>query len=141
VCDVERRRHRSFRFAPQTLSRLEQRAKQLRVTQTALVERYVEEGLQMDDHPGIVFVDEAAGRRARVAGTGVDVWQVVETVIDNAGSTAEAAAYLAVSEVLVRRAMRYYADHPDEIDHWIESNARYAELEERATRRIADARA
>jgi uncharacterized protein (DUF433 family) len=121
------------------LDRVERRAGELGVTQTALVERYVEEGLRMDDHPGIAFVDEAAGRRARVAGTGLDVWQIVETVLDNAGSTAEAAAYLAVSEVVVHRAMRYYADHPEEIDRWIEGNARYAELEERAARRIADA--
>lgn len=121
------------------LERLERRAAERGVTQTALVERYVEEGLRMDDHPGICFADGPAGRRARVAGTGLDVWEVVETVLDNDGSAAEAADYLAIAEPLVRNALRYYADFPFEIDDWIAANARYFELEQQATRRVADA--
>lgn len=121
------------------LERLERRAAERGVTQTALVERYVEEGLRMDDHPGICFADGPAGRRARVAGTGLDVWEVVETVLDNDGSAAEAADYLAIAEPLVRNALRYYADFPFEIDDWIAANARYLELEQQATRRVADA--
>jgi uncharacterized protein (DUF433 family) len=126
-------------LAPLTLERLERRAAERKVTRTALVERYVEEGLRMDEHPGISFADGAAGRRARLAGTGLDVWEVVAVVIDNDGSTAEAAGYLAISEALVRTGLRYYAEHADEIDDWIAANARYAQLEEQAGRRIADA--
>jgi len=133
------RRHRSFRFDPATLERLEERARRTGQTQTALVERYVEEGLRLDDHPGIVFVDEPAGRRARVAGTGLDVWEVVETVQDNEGSIADAAAYLDVPERVVLDAMRYYADFPYEIDAWSADNARYWEEERQRMRRVADA--
>jgi len=133
------RRHRSFRFAPATLERLEERARRTGRTQTALVERYVEEGLRLEDHPGIVFVDEPAGRRARVAGTGLDVWEVVETVQDNGGSTSEAAAYLTVPERMVLDAMRYYADFTYEVDAWIAANARYWEEEQLRMRRVADA--
>jgi uncharacterized protein (DUF433 family) len=133
------RTHRSFRFDPAVLERLEQRARQTGLTQTALVERYVDEGLRHDDHPGVVFVDEPAGRRARVAGTGLDVWEVVETVQDNSGSIAEAAAYLAVPERMVLDAMRYYADFPHEIDTWSAANALYWEEEQLRARRVADA--
>jgi uncharacterized protein (DUF433 family) len=133
------RQHRSFRFDPGILGRLEQRARETGLTQTALVERYVEEGLRQDTHPGVVFVDEPAGRRARVAGTGLDVWEVVETVQDNDGSTAEAAAYLSVPERLVLDAMRYYADFPYEIDAWSAQNARHWEEEQLRMRRVADA--
>ncbi len=133
------RTHRSFRFDPTTLERLEQRARQTGLTQTALVERYVDEGLRQDDHPGIVFVNEPAGRRARVAGTGLDVWEVVETVQHHGGSAAEAAAYLHLHEEVVLVALRYYADFPHEIDAWIDSNAQYFEQEERRMRRVADA--
>lgn len=133
------RQHRSFRFAPGVLERLERRAAERGVTQTTLLERYVEEGLRMDDHPGICFVDGPAGRRPRVVGTGLDVWEVVETVLDNDGSAAEAADYLAIAEPLVRNALRYYADFPVEIDDWIAANARYFELEQLAARRVADA--
>jgi hypothetical protein len=65
----------------------------------------------------------------------------VATVIDNDESTAEAAAYLAISQGLVRSALRYYAAHAEEIDGWIAANARYTQLDEQAGRRIADARA
>ena len=42
-------------------------------------------------------------------------------------------------EKLVRDALRYYAGFPAEIDGWIAANARFAELEREATRRVADA--
>jgi uncharacterized protein (DUF433 family) len=133
------RTHRSFRFDPATLQRLDERARQTGLTRTALVERYVDEGLRQADHPGIVFVDEPAGRRARVAGSGLDVWEVVETVRDNDGSIAEAAAYLTVPERMVSDAMRYYADFPYEIDAWSADNARHWEEEQLRARRVADA--
>ena len=133
------RQHRSFRFEPATLERLEREAQKTGSSLTALVERFVDEGLRQADHPGIIFVDEAAGRRARVAGTGLDVWQVVETVQDNNGSTADAAAYLTVPERLVLAAMRYYADYPYEIDAWSAENDRLYEEELSRMRRVADA--
>jgi uncharacterized protein (DUF433 family) len=133
------RRHRSFRFDPATLERLERRAAEAGITRTALVERYVDEGLRRDDHPLIVFVDEAAGRRARLAGTGLDVWEVVGTVRDNGGSAAAAAAYHRLPEWWVHAALGYYADFPDEVDASIAANARIAEQEQARARRIADA--
>lgn len=132
------RTHRSFRFDPATLQRLEQRARQTGLTRTALVERYVDEGLRQDDHPGIVFVDEPAGRRARVAGTGLDVWEVVATVRDSKGSIEDAAAYLAVPKRMVAAAMGYYAEFPYEIDAWIDETDRLYEEEVLRVRRVAE---
>lgn len=133
------RQLRSFRLPPDVLERLEQRAQEKGLTQTALVERYVEEGLRLEDHPGIYFMDEPAGRRAKVGGTGLNVWEVIETVQDNDGSTAAAADYLAVPERFVLAATRYYADFPAEIDEWIRENDRLYEIEEARLRRVADA--
>lgn len=132
------RTHRSFRFDPATLQRLDQRARQTGLTRTALVERYVDEGLRQADHPGIVFVDEPAGRRARVAGTGLDVWEVVATVRDNKGSIEGAATYLAVPKRMVAAAMGYYAEYPHEIDAWIEETDRLHEEEALRVRRVAE---
>jgi hypothetical protein len=42
-------------------------------------ERLIDEGLRMEDHPGIVFRDGPAGRRAALAG-GPDAWEVIETL-------------------------------------------------------------
>jgi uncharacterized protein (DUF433 family) len=139
MCYVATRQHRSFRLAPETLERLTRQGRIEGLTLTALVERYVEEGLRQEDHPGIVFVDGPAGRRARVAGTGLDVWEVVETVEDNEGSTAEAADYLAIPERLVLVAMRYYADFPYEIDAWSAENERLFDEEVARMRRVAEA--
>jgi hypothetical protein len=41
--------------------------------------RYVDEGLRMDEHPGILFREGPAGRRATVVG-GPDVWEIVRDV-------------------------------------------------------------
>src|SRR5438034_10139751 len=65
------------------LRRLDRHAKRLGKPRSNLVERYVEEGLRMDEHPGIVFVEGPAGRRAALAGRrGLDVWQVIWTLHD-----------------------------------------------------------
>src|SRR2546428_9277275 len=49
------------RIGAETLRRLDRHAKRLGKPRSNLVERYVVEGLRMDEHPGIVFVDGPAG--------------------------------------------------------------------------------
>ena len=132
------RRQRSFRFDPDMLVRLESHARETGLTQTALAERYIEEGIRQEQHWGIVFVTEAAGRRARIGGTGLDVWEIVSIVQDNHGSVAEAAEHLAIPERMVHDAMRYYADFPDEIDDWIAENDRYYEEELTRQKKVAE---
>jgi len=102
---------------------------------TALAERYVDEGLRRDEHPLIVFRDGAAGRRAALVGTRLDVWQVVETVRHSEGSTHEAADYLSIPEPWVTACIRYYADYKDEVDEWTDRMHAIAEREEDAWRR------
>jgi uncharacterized protein (DUF433 family) len=128
------RRHRSFRFSETTLARLDDRAHQIRETRTALAERYVEEGLRMDDHPGIGFADGPMGRRAVVLGTGLDVWEVVATVRQSSGSVDGATRYLELPPAAVRAAIRYYSAFPAEIDDLLERQAAAAEREHAAAR-------
>ncbi len=78
----------------------------------------------MDDHPLVGFVDGPAGRRARLMGTGVDVWEVVAAVRDNDGDARATADYLQMALGLVQAAVTYYGAYRDEVDHWIERNAR-----------------
>jgi uncharacterized protein (DUF433 family) len=131
---THRRQHLTFRLPERTLRRLDARAHQVRETRTGLAERYLEEGLRMDEHPGISFVEGPAGRRAVLLGTGLDVWQVVSVLRDNRGSMAAAARYLEVPEVRVREAARYYAAFRDEIDDWLVRNEEAAEREAAAAR-------
>jgi uncharacterized protein (DUF433 family) len=80
----------------------------------------------MDEHPLVRFVDGPAGRRARLAGTGKDVWEVIATIRDNDGDLVEAARYLQMPLGLVQAAVSYYGTYTAEVDEWIESNEREA---------------
>lgn len=133
--DTQTRQHRSFRFSEATLSRLEARAHEIRETRTGLAERYVEEGLRMDEHPGIGFADGPAGRRAVVIGTGLDVWEVVATARQPGGSVEVAARYLELPVSAVRAAVRYYAAFTAEIDALLERQSAIAEREMSAAKR------
>lgn len=88
----------------------------------------------------IVFRDGPAGRRARLA-SGPDVWQVVRAVRSSRESEPELSAEeilalvsrtAGVPEPLIRAAVAYWADFPDEIDAFI---ARADEVELRERRR------
>lgn len=80
----------------------------------------------MDEHPLVRFADGPAGRRARLVGTGKDVWEVIATVQDNSGDAAETARYLEIPLGLVQAAITYYGAYREEIDEWIELNAQEA---------------
>ena len=80
----------------------------------------------MDEHPLVRFVDAPAGRRARLVGTGSDVWEVIAVVRDNDGDVGAAADYLEMPLGLVQAAVAYYGAYRDEVDGWIERNQREA---------------
>jgi uncharacterized protein (DUF433 family) len=132
---VAQKTHLSLRLRAATLDRLARRASRVGELKTSLAARYVEEGLRMEEHPGIVFRSGPAGRRAGLAGHRLDVWQVIETVRNEAGDLEAAAGYLDVSPGLVAAAVEYYGDHADEIDAQIAENTRLAEEMEAAWRR------
>jgi uncharacterized protein (DUF433 family) len=108
--------HRSFRLPRRLLSELRRVAGQRQVSQTVLVERFLDEGLKMDAYPLIVFRDSPVGRRAMLEGTRLDVAQVVETVRNEGGSVEAAAGYLGLSSAQLRACVQYYADHRREVD-------------------------
>src|SRR5713226_5257357 len=128
-------RPRSFRFAASLLAALEARARERGESASAVAERYLEEGLRRDTHPLIFFRDGAAGRRPALAGTRVDVAQVIETLRNSDNSIDETSEYLALPEAYVRAAVKYYADYKDEIDEWRERMRSIAEREEEAWKR------
>jgi uncharacterized protein (DUF433 family) len=112
----------SLRLPEVTIERLDVHARRAHLPRRTLAQRYVEEGLRMDEHPLIRFADGPAGRRARLIGTGKDVWEVIAAVRDNGGDAAETARYLEMPLGLVQAAITYYGAYPDEIDQWIGLN-------------------
>jgi uncharacterized protein (DUF433 family) len=117
----------SLRLAEATIERLGSRAKRVHMPPRTLAQRYVEEGLRMDEHPLVRFVDGPAGRRARLVGTGKDVWEVIATVRDNDNDLQEAADYLRLPLGLVQAAVAYYGAYTSEVDELIADKEHMAE--------------
>jgi hypothetical protein len=116
----------SVRLNDAKIARLGRHAQRAHLAPRTLAQRYVEEGLRMDEHPLIRFAEGPAGRRARLIGTGKDVWEVIAAVRDNNGDIAETARYLEIPLGLVQAAVTYYGAYTDEIDPWIQANEQEA---------------
>ncbi len=124
-----------IRIGEGTLRTLRERSKRGGEPLARLAERYIEEGLRADRHPGIMFRDGPAGRRAVVIG-GPDVWEIIGA-IRSMPERGEArvpalAERLGISEGKVRVATRYYGEYPEEIDGWIAANDEEADRLEAA---------
>jgi hypothetical protein len=122
----------SIRFTPSLLARLRQRAKAMTGASVAgLAQRFIDEGLRMADHPGVIFKDGPSGRRAALA-YGPDVWEVIKFLreVDERGPAAidAAAEVFAVDTSRISTVISYYGDYPDEID------AEIAEADEASAR-------
>jgi uncharacterized protein (DUF433 family) len=118
---------------------LRRRALELGAQQTTLAERYVEEGLRMDEHPLVYFREGEAGRRPALFGTRLDVADVIETIRQNDNSIEQAADYLELPVEHVEACLRYYADYKEEVDEWIELGRVAAEHELERRRRQQEA--
>src|ERR1700691_5340118 len=132
----------SIRMSPKTLARLDLGARRRGEAKARTAERLIDEGLRMEDHPGVVFRDGPSGRRAALAG-GPDVWEIIETLKGTglAGEQAIAAAaeWGALTHAQVHAAVRYYADFRDEVDERIAHNSNEAERQRAAWERARDA--
>ncbi len=126
---------RSFRLSSSLVQALQGRAQERGESANALAERLIDEGLRRQEHPLIGFRDGAAGRRAAILGTRLDVWQVVATLRASSNSVAETAAYFQIPESWVQAAVRYYASYPDEVERFAERVTAAAEREQELWRR------
>ena len=129
----------SFRFDPITVRRLKDHAADAGAGQTALVERYIDEGIRQDEHPLIYFREGAAGRRPALLGSRLDVAEVVTTIRQNNGSVEEAASYLEIPVERLEAAARYYGEYTDEVDELIERSQVASERERERWRRGQEA--
>ena len=132
----------SLRMSAPTLRRLEERARTRREPKARTAERLIDEGLRMEDHPGIVFRDGPTGRRAALAG-GPDVWEVIETLqgtsLAGEKAVAATAAWGNLTPAEVRVAVRYYGEYRDEVDERVMLNRQEAERQRVAWERMQDA--
>jgi uncharacterized protein (DUF433 family) len=117
---------KSLRIPQEVVKAIEELAEISGQDFTAVAVELLTEATKMRRCPGIVFVDGASGRRACIAGTGLDVWEVVATYKGlNRDLTRLHQAYHWLSEAQLRAALGYYAVYPDEIDRRISLNERW----------------
>lgn len=83
----------------------------------------IAEAVKMRRCPGILFAEGPFGRRARIAGTGLDVWEVIAgyNSLDRDVERLRH-AYHWLSEPQLRAALGYYAAYPEEIDRQVARN-------------------
>jgi hypothetical protein len=95
------------------------------MTATALLDLLIIEGIGQLDYPGIVFRGPSHDRRAALA-AGPDVWEIVARLQELEGSEEQRISLLAAESDLhprlVRIALDYAAEHPDEIRERIGRN-------------------
>ena len=131
-------RHLSVRVGDDLFEQLEAQSRRSGQTRSAVAKQLLEEGLRMEQHPGIAFRSGPGGRRAGLIG-GPDVWEVVGALRGADGGDADSLASIGERTGLtvdqVGAALRYYADYSDEVADWIRRVEEEAERAETRWRR------
>jgi uncharacterized protein (DUF433 family) len=90
---------------------------------SAVANELLAEAVKMKRCPGIFFADGPSGRRARITGTGLDVWEIIATYKSlNRDDARLREAYHWLSEPQLRAALSYFRLYPDEIERQLARN-------------------
>jgi len=112
---------RSFRIREPILQEIDSIRKDK--SANALANELLEEALKMRRCPGIIFSNGVTGRRARVAGTGVEVWEVIyeyQILGNEIEDLKKALPHLSERQLVA--ALNYGRIYPEEIGAFIKSN-------------------
>ena len=115
---------KTLRLRPQLRAEIDRIARRSRRTFSAVTQDLIEEALRMRECPGIYFADEPGGREAKVAGSGLGVWEVLRDYLA-AGRDERALrkSLPQLSAAQVKAGLLYYRRYPEEIDAEIRENA------------------
>jgi uncharacterized protein (DUF433 family) len=121
---------KSIRVDPGTAAEIERLSAGRRTTFSALAAEMLSEAARMRRCPGILFADGPAGRRARIEGTGIEVWEVISSylALDRDDRRLQE-TYHWLSDRQILAALGYYRSYPEEIEELVRRN-RAEELEE-----------
>jgi uncharacterized protein (DUF433 family) len=114
---------KSLRIPQGTFEEIERIARETGRDFSSIAKDLLAEAIKMRRCPGIVFADGVSGRRARIAGTGLEVWEVISTYRSvNQDSSRLQKAYHWLTEQQLRAAIGYYTAYRQEIDELIKLN-------------------
>lgn len=114
---------KSLRIPEETIKEIEELARAAKKDFTAVANELLEEAIKAQRCPGIVFTEGVSGKRARVAGTGIEVWEVIATYKTLSEDLKRLRkAYHWLTEQQLRAALGYYRLFTVEIDALIAEN-------------------
>jgi uncharacterized protein (DUF433 family) len=114
---------KSLRLPMETAHEIEKMARETGRDFSAVTKDLLAESIKARRCPGVVFSDGVSGRRAKVAGSGLDVWEVVATYksVEQDLKRLEM-AYHWLTQQQLRSALGYYFSYKKEIDELIDRN-------------------
>jgi uncharacterized protein (DUF433 family) len=119
---------KSLRLPAETMKEIEEMAKATGQDFSNVTKDLLEEAIKMRRCPGILFAEGTSGRRARVAGTGIEVWEVIAAYKGVKKDLKKLQkTYHWLSREQLKAALGYYMAYPQEIDQLIEQNERWDE--------------
>src|SRR5262249_18715856 len=120
---------------------IERIARRTRRSFSEVAQALLEEAVRTRECPGIYFADEPAGRVAKVAGTGLGVWEGIRDYKGARGSQKKLRTGLPhLSPTQLKAATVYYARFPHEIDTEIADDLA-AQAEGRALQKVIPSQA
>jgi len=115
---------KSLRIPDETVREIERIAAGSGKEFASVAKDLLEEALRSRKCPGIVFAQGPGGKRARVAGTGVEVWEIVAAFKSVSEDYSELRkVFHWMSDQQLKSALGYYALYPGEIDERLKANA------------------
>ena len=113
----------TLRLDARLRAEIDRMARRSRRTFSDVTHALLDEAIRMRTCPGIYFADEPAGREAKIAGTGLGVWEVVRDYLAAGREEAKTRKALPqLSPAQIRAALLYYQKYAAEIDAEIGEN-------------------
>jgi len=114
---------KSLRLPEETVKDIKSLAETTGKDFSGLARDLLEEAIKMRKCPGITFAEGPSGRRARIAGSGIDVWEMIASFKGLKEDYAKLKkAYHWLNEQQIRSALSYYVLYSKEIDETIKQN-------------------
>lgn len=88
-----------------------------------VAQELIEEGIRMRECPGIYFASEPASRTAKIAGTGLAVWEVLRDYVQDQDIERVRRAFRQLSQAQITAAVMYGGRYSAEIRREVEANA------------------
>lgn len=105
------------------LKEVKKLAKMLRLPFSTLLNRLIVESLKMFQCPGIIFTNSPTGiRRATVAGTGLDVWELISIYKNYNKDKKRLLKDYPLTQSQLNVALNYYEHYKKEIEEEIKLN-------------------